>query len=356
MVFTINSPIFWYTLAVYMSYRRIPFLMRTLDTLASEMDFQYHIDREVDDFGYLEFSNGVRHYVSRADIRINLVGPHDIASHKYQTDIFLSEAGYPVIPSKIFYSEALLLRYGLSNHGYENAVEYAAQRGYPLMVKPNNGLQGNDVHKVFNEQQLRKTLLDVFSRHNRALVQEFISGIDCRIIIYKGTFISAYQRIPLTVVGDGKQSILQMLETQKIQAQKNHSSLNFDMNLIKKVLRRKRKSLNSIPAIGEEVILLDNANLSTGGRAIDVTDIIHPGYIEAAIKATQTLNLSLAGIDILTQGKINEEPQPGMWHFLEVNASPGFDWYSRLGNVQHERILNLFRRILEDIKHGVFKP
>lgn len=333
-----------------MKKRRIPFLMRTLTSLSKELGFVYKMNKQKDEFGYIEFDNGVRHYVSRTDIRINTIGPYEIAKDKHHTDKFLKKMGYPVVPSELFFSERFRAEYTFYEKGLEDAVAYAQKISYPVIVKPNNGLHGNDVHKVINERQLRKALFRVFKKYDKVLVQRFAQGQDYRVIVYNGTFISAYRRNPLTVVGDGKHSIHQMLEKLQHQSIKEHRSVKFDYDSIKTVLARKKKKITSIPKKGEEIVLLDNSNLSTGGFAEDVTSSIHPEFVQQAISAARELQLRLAGIDLIVEGDITLAPQKGSWFFLEVNASPGFDWYSRLGKKQHDRIIELFKKILNDIK------
>jgi D-alanine-D-alanine ligase-like ATP-grasp enzyme len=325
--------------------------MRTLSQLSKEMGFKYHIHKQHDEYGYLEFDNGVRHYVSRLDIKVNMLGPHEIAKDKYHTDKFLKKFGYPVIPSELFFSEVFRAIYGYYDRGLEDALEYAQKINYPVIVKPNNGLQGNDVHKVYNEKQLKRALFRVFKKYDKVLVQKFAQGSDYRIIVYDGKFISAYRRNPLTVTGDGERSVLQILEDLQLQAIQENRSVKFDLDSIKTVLRRKKKRITSILKEGETITLLDNANLSTGGYAEDVTKEIHSSYVDMATSVAKDLNLRLSGIDLMVQGDISKEAKKGKWFFLEVNSSPGFDWYSRLGKVQHERVLKLFRKIITDIKN-----
>jgi D-alanine-D-alanine ligase-like ATP-grasp enzyme len=326
--------------------------MRLLSQYDKEFGFVYCIDKEKDDFGRIEFDNGVRHYVSRTDIRVNQVGPHEIVKDKFQTDQFLKEYGYPTVPSRLFYSENFRSLYTVHYDGLEDALSYGTSLGFPLIVKPNNGLHGNHVHKVNDEKQLKRAILKTFRSYDKVLVQQFAEGHDYRIIVYRNNFISAYRRIPLTLTGDGKRSILTMLEDKIVEAEQENRSIHFDLDTIKIVLKRKKMRLNTVLKEGQSVRLLDNANLSTGGTAEDVTNEIHSDYIDAAIKASQDLHLNLSGVDLMIQGDITKKPEDNHWFFLELNGSPGFDWYSRIGKEQEERIHGLFKMILSDIRKG----
>jgi hypothetical protein len=53
-----------------------------------------------------------------------------------------------------------------------------------------------------------------------------------------------------------------------------------------------------VPAAGQ-VVLRSTANLSTGGTATDVTDIIHPDNREMAVRAVTAIGLDVGGVDFL---------------------------------------------------------
>jgi len=70
------------------------------------------------------------------------------------------------------------------------------------------------------------------------------------------------------------------------------------------------------------VFLRNNANLSTGGTAEDITDIVHPDVVARASDAARIVGLDIAGIDIVADDiALPLEEQQGA--VIEVNASPG---------------------------------
>jgi cyanophycin synthetase len=74
---------------------------------------------------------------------------------------------------------------------------------------------------------------------------------------------------------------------------------------------------------GEVFFLRSTANLSTGGTAIDVTDIVHPDNRDMAIRAIRAIGLDIGGVDFLTDdiSKSYKEIGGGI---CECNAAPGF--------------------------------
>ena len=77
-----------------------------------------------------------------------------------------------------------------------------------------------------------------------------------------------------------------------------------------------------MPAKGQRVILRNNANLSTGGTATDVTDDVHPEVAARAVEAAQMIGLDICGVDVVCDGVLQPiEAQRG--GVVEVNAAPG---------------------------------
>ncbi|MCY1170127.1 Cyanophycin synthetase [compost metagenome] len=90
------------------------------------------------------------------------------------------------------------------------------------------------------------------------------------------------------------------------------------------VLRLSEQGLTpeSIPPKGQRVILRNNANLSTGGTATDVTDDVHPAVAARAVAAAQMVGLHICGVDVVCESMLRPlESQNG--GVVEVNAAPG---------------------------------
>ena len=78
-----------------------------------------------------------------------------------------------------------------------------------------------------------------------------------------------------------------------------------------------------MPKADEIVYLRSTANLSTGGTATDVTDIIHPDNRDMAVRAIRAIGLDVGGVDFLSDN-IAESYQTHGGGICEVNAAPGF--------------------------------
>jgi D-alanine-D-alanine ligase-like ATP-grasp enzyme len=180
------------------------------------------------------------------------------------------------------------------------------------------------------------------------LVERFIAGRDYRVVVLDGKIISAYERIALSIVGDGKISIRSLLTAK----QKEFVRLGRDTVLkpddcrIFGKLERQGLSFQSRPAKGRKVYLLDNANLSSGGDSEDITRRIHRGFREIAARVTADMGLRLCGVDFMIDGDICDAPKPGHYWIIEINSAPGLDHYAAIGARQRETVERLYTRVL----------
>ena len=89
------------------------------------------------------------------------------------------------------------------------------------------------------------------------------------------------------------------------------------------MLERAGLTAETVPPEGQVVYLRSTANLSTGGTAIDVTDVIHPDNREMAERAVRAIGLDVGGVDFLSPN-ITESYRRIGGGICEVNAAPGF--------------------------------
>jgi D-alanine-D-alanine ligase-like ATP-grasp enzyme len=113
---------------------------------------------------------------------------------------------------------------------------------------------------------------------------------------------------------------------------------------INQKLARQKLTWASVPPRGEPVYLLENANLSSGGEAHDVTEDIHPAYATLAIRLAKDMGLRLCGVDLMVDGDISEKP--GRFVVLEINAAPGLDHYAQAGKAQEKIVERMYLKVL----------
>lgn len=134
------------------------------------------------------------------------MGASSISVDKDYSKIFMKKMGYPVIPWKKFYSDTWAKKIK-SDKTIEKAWQFAQKIGLPVFLKPNSKSQGTGVTKVYTKKDFFRVFKEIGRIDSVILVEKPIIGRDYRIVVLDDEIISAYERIPLTIVGDGKSSI-----------------------------------------------------------------------------------------------------------------------------------------------------
>jgi D-alanine-D-alanine ligase-like ATP-grasp enzyme len=314
--------------------------------IAAKIGATIVIEPEWNIVGQIIFKNGRKRYFRGSTLDLNPVGASDIAKDKDYATFFMKRMGYPTVPGKTFFSND----WGRAIHSRRNidsAYRYAVKIGFPVIVKPNSGSQGVAVAKVYTKQEFYLAMRNIFKRDRVALVQRPVLGKDYRIVVLDKRIISAYERIPLNVEGDGKATVRQLLNAKQKQfvANGRDTIIRAEDKRILENLKRQGYTMRSIIPRGERVYLLDNANLSTGGDAVDVTAEIHPEFKRIAIHLTSDMGLRLCGVDLMVDGAITEKPS--RYWVLEVNAAPGLDHYVKTGKAQAKIVEEMYLEVLK---------
>lgn len=238
----------------------------------------------------------------------------DIACDKTLTKKILAAALIPTPKGQIARDE-------------EQAVVIAAEMGVPAVIKPCEGNQGKGVSLNLTSEAQVRAAYKVAENYGKVLVEEQIFGRHYRILVIGGKIVAAARRFPAVVVGNGIDSIKDLIEIENSdplrgeEHEKPLTKIKVDQ-IVFNVLARQNLTMNYIPNQQEVICLRDNANLSTGGTAADVTDEVHPENITLAARIARLLGLDVAGIDIVTED-IAKPMLAGQGAVIEVNAAPG---------------------------------
>jgi D-alanine-D-alanine ligase-like ATP-grasp enzyme len=327
-----------------------PFASMLIEEIAPSMNIKVELEPEFKFAGELIFPNGRRHLFRNTNFNVNPAGSVEIVKDKGYTCYFLRKHGINTPENRAFFSKKLNSKLSQSKRrGLEDSILYASKIGFPVFVKPNNMSQGNFVTKAYLPQDILDAGFKIFEKTEVFLVEQTCNGNDYRIVVLGDNIISAYERIPLAIIGDGLQTIEQLLSNLRDELERLNRP-NYEINILDPridiCLKRIKRKRESIPANGERVVLLDNANLSSGGTSVDVTNSIHSSFSEIAIHATKSLGLKLCGVDIIAED-ITTTASDQVWNVIELNAAPGLDNYASLGSEQASRVENLYREILK---------
>lgn len=240
----------------------------------------------------------------------------DICQDKPLTNQMLRTVGVPVPEGETVHSE-------------DEAWAVAQAVGLPVVIKPADGNQGKGVSVNLNSEKSIRTAYEIAHsiKGNGVLVEQYIEGADHRLLVVNGKMVAAARREPAQVKGDGQHTVAELVEEMNKDPRRRpgHSSTLTRIRLdaaAELVLEQQGLTTASIPEAGQTVLLRNNSNLSTGGTAIDVTDVTHPLNAQLAELAAQILALDVAGIDIVCKD-ISRPLSEQRGAIVEVNAAPG---------------------------------
>ena len=205
----------------------------------------------------------------------------------------------------------------------------AAQRiGGPIVLKPKDGNQGKGVvANIQTEEKVRAGFVVTQAFGRETIVERYLPGADYRLLVVGNRLSAAARREPAQVVGDGTHSVAELVEIENKNPLRGDghatalTKIQFD-DVALAHLANSGLSPQYVPKTGERVLLRNNANLSTGGTATDVTDDVHPDVAASAVAAAQMIGLDIAGVDILCEAIYKPLEQQG-GGIVEVNAAPG---------------------------------
>jgi len=240
----------------------------------------------------------------------------ELAGDKEETNGILRDLGLPVPEQRIVRRAS-------------EAVRAAKRIGFPVVLKPLDGNHGRGVSINLKTDEEVELGFQKAAEHGRTIIVEsYIEGFDHRLLVVNGELVAAAKREPGHVVGDGKHSIAELVDIvnedprRGVGHEKVLTRLEFD-HQAERLLMKSGYDKDTVLKMGEVVYLRSTANLSTGGTAQDVTDIIHPDNREMAIRAIRAIGLDIGGVDFLTND-ISLSYREAGGAICEVNAGPGF--------------------------------
>ncbi|WP_057912332.1 cyanophycin synthetase [Peribacillus muralis] len=213
-------------------------------------------------------------------------------------------------------------------HSIEEIFETADRLGFPLVIKPYNGRQGQGViTHIKNKDELFNVTNCLEAYVEKFIVERHFEGHDYRLLIVNGELIATSLRLPPYVIGNGTDTIRRLIEKENLNPLRGdgHEKPMSKIPLTHTVtcyLEKTNQTLAAIPKQGELVQVAGNANLSTGGKAIDVTEQVHPTVKKMAIAAAKAIGLDIAGIDFICED-ISMPLDLSQTAIIEVNAAPG---------------------------------
>ncbi|MEY4342087.1 MAG: cyanophycin synthetase [Pseudomonadota bacterium] len=253
--------------------------------------------------------------IQAAEIDATSAIAESIAQDKELTKKLLHAAGVPVPLGRPVTSA-------------EDAWAAAQEIGLPVVIKPRDGNQGKGISvNIATQEGVMTAYKTAVSFKDDVLVERYLPGSDFRLLVVGNKLVAAARRDPPLVIGNGKNTVRELVEQVNADPRRGEghatslTKIRLD-DIARNRLKEQGMDENSVPAKGTRVILRNNANLSTGGTATDVTDDVHPEVAARAVAAAQMVGLDICGVDVVCESVLHplEEQGGGV---VEVNAAPG---------------------------------
>jgi len=240
----------------------------------------------------------------------------EIAQDKQLTNSLLERAGLPVPRHERVRSA-------------DDAALAASRIGYPVVVKPMDLSHGRGVAlNLMDEAQVRDAYEKAYDLSSYVLVEGYCKGNDHRVLVIDGQVCAVAERVPGHVVGDGTRTIAELLAIVNADPRRGvgHEKVLTRIEIdhqAERLLTLAGYTLTTVLKAGEIFMLRSTGNLSTGGTAVDKTDVIHPDNAEIACRAAKVIGLDVCGIDVICEDISRSVREQG-GVIVEVNAAPGF--------------------------------
>ena len=250
----------------------------------------------LNEYSLVQFGHGK--YQQRIQATITSETKHiavEISCDKEDTHNLLNDLGLPVPQQRMAYSDV-------------QAVKMAKSIGYPVVLKPLNANHGRGVSIDLTTEEQVITAFAFAREHGTSravLVESFLTGLDHRMLVVNGELVAVAKRVPGHVIGDGLNTISQLVDIinedprRGVGHEKVLTQLELDTQAMR-LLEEADFTEETVLPKGEIFYLRSTANLSTGGTAIDMTDVVHPDNKTMAERAVQAVGLDVGGVDFLT--------------------------------------------------------
>ncbi len=238
-------------------------------------------------------------------------------------------------------SQAILTTWELPTPETVTADDNAATHGLlavhdRLVVKPRRGAHGDGITiNVTDQAALNRAVQHAQLICPDVLVQQQVTGDDHRLLFIDYQFVAAVKRTPASTQGDGIHTVRQLVEASNQQKETLWASIRDGITgadstpgsisktpLGEIVAARGETFLDQVPTDGENVQLLDKANVSLGGQTQDITDQVDRQLTDSLTSVLRQIDLPFCGVDVISTD-INSTTEEQKSYIIELNAAPG---------------------------------
>ena len=247
------------------------------------------IDAEMPIFILKHGDRKIRCYNSLTD-RVGAVTFH-MAHDKHLTNVFLARYGFPV-PRQIKYSRL------------DKAMAFL-EKYKSLVVKPCREWGGRGVAVAVTTMADLKCAIERARKFSEdVVIEQYVEGVDHRLIVVDGCFVAAIRREPAFVVGNGVSSIRYLVLQKNMRACHTDASNKIPLDAeTRRNLAAFGLNYNSVPRKGKIVQVRLTSNYHTGGAVIESTETESADLVREAQKIARLFDVPVIGVDFLVNSK-----------------------------------------------------
>lgn len=230
--------------------------------------------------------------------------------NKARTKKILLTAGLPTPVGRVFKS-------------LDEAQVYFSTCNRSQVVKPLNGGGGKGVTSNINNPETFKYAWFQATLYGKyILVEDFAEGDELRIIVLNGETLAAVCRIPAYVVGNGIDSIRELINRKNEVRKKNPLLKVYPITAFDYLTKIQNRSLDEVPTSDEYVRLATTSNVGLGGEAVSLIDVLHPSFLALARRIFNAIpGATQLGLDIIAKDFTADAWEQGAM-IIEVNSDP----------------------------------
>lgn len=219
------------------------------------------------------------------------------------------------------------------------AARFAEEYGYPVVIKPNvSGYSRGSYFPIRNKSELYKAIFWAKFWWPKTVIEQYLLGANYRVLTARDSLVSVIRRYPPFVIGNGIDSIHKLINDENsVRKKMELHPVIFPISIsddVVKHLAKEGRTLDSVPAEGEQIELFHRVALAPGGviETID-RETIPEENRKLFQDVVAMFGANVLGIDVIFEKGIETAYDQQKCIFIEVNSRPyiKMHYYPRYG-------------------------
>ncbi|MEM7182503.1 MAG: hypothetical protein AAF518_16435 [Spirochaetota bacterium] len=323
---------------------KIPQILSILQEVCSKYGYSWKL---IDDYSnnLVEISNGKKSFFTSNNrvetYPLNLQFASQVVKDKAWCYRILKQKGFRIPKGEYFFVQREYRDLRGDGRELEDAIAFA-KNTYPIFVKPNDRSLGTLANIIYSEAELLAHLKKIAENSWIAHIQELINLPEYRIFAIDGEVEFIYQKTPPQILGDGNQSIEELLNAFNQNCKNPKHRISLKDSFLQKQLEQFHFTKDSILRDREILAIASINNLTAGGGIADYRADIPLVTKNWVREITDAMSIRVCGIDIFVENGIDD---PSGYIVIELNHNPGLSGFYNTG--YEKKVTQVLGKILK---------